>query len=193
MRHPAHWPALAALIVLAMIGGWPAIRDCCARLFIGRVGWKGYALVLLLPAALTLSALGINLFLGAQRVAGIEVPDAGQMAFRFVFIFLWIGLGEEPGWRGFALPKLLVGRTALAAAVIVGLIHLVWHAPLYGVDDQPSLARGIMLSLVIGVCWFTAHRRQPYDAHDHARLIHIALYGEVRRRRPAPPVVICAH
>ena len=53
---------------------------------------------------------------------------------RFVFIFLWIGLGEEPGWRGFVLPRLLVGRSALSAALILGVIHAVWHLPLFGVE-----------------------------------------------------------
>ena len=95
-------PLLAALIVLAMVGGWPAIRELLRKIVHWRVGWKWYAVALLLPVGLTLSAFAINLLVGAQRVAGNEIPDAGQMAARFVFIFLLIGLGEEPGWRGFA-------------------------------------------------------------------------------------------
>lgn len=153
-------PLLAALITLAMVGGWPAIRDMLRKLVHWRVGWKWYALVLLLPAALTLTAFAINLLLGAQRVAGIEVPDAGQMAVRFAFIFLWIGLGEEPGWRGFALPRLLVGRSALAAAVIIGLIHLVWHAPLYGVEYDSANVWPWGISVIcysIVVCWIYLH------------------------------------
>ena len=94
-------------------------------------GTQSYSLV---PPALTLAAVGINLTLGAQRAPAFEVPGAVQLAVRFVFIFLWIGLGEEPGWRGFALPRLLSGRSALAAALIVGVIHMVWHLPLYGVE-----------------------------------------------------------
>ena len=188
-------PLLAALIVLAMIGGWPAIKGLLCKIVHWRVGWKWYALVLLLPVALTLSAFAINLLLGAQRVAGIEVPDAGQMAVRFVFIFLWIGLGEEPGWRGFALPRLLVGRTALAAAVILGLIHLVWHAPLYGVEYDSANVWPWGISVVcysIVVCWIYLHTGGSLsDADAHARLEqHDCLcLADVRRRRPAPPVV----
>ena len=37
------------------------------------------------------------------------MPDAAGLAARFVFIFFWIGLGEEPGWRGCVLPRLLRG------------------------------------------------------------------------------------
>ena len=70
-----------------------------------RVGQVWYAVVLLLPVAVTLAAAGINL-----------------------------ELGEEPGWRGFALPRLLVGHSALIAALILGVIHMVWHLPLFGVE-----------------------------------------------------------
>jgi uncharacterized protein len=115
-------PLLAVLIVLSMVGGWPAIKALFGKIAHWRVGWKWYAVVLLLPVALT----------------NFEVPDAGKIVFRFVFIFVWIALGEEPGWRGFALPRLLTGRTALTAALIVGVIHMVWHAPLYGVEYDSS-------------------------------------------------------
>jgi uncharacterized protein len=153
-------PLLAALIVLAMAGGWGAIKEFLGKIVHWRVGWVWYAVALLLPIAITLVALAINLILGAQQVAGFAVPSAGEMAVRFLFIFLWIGLGEEPGWRGFALPKLLVGRTALAAALIVGLIHLVWHAPLYGVeyDSANVLPWGIsVFCYSIVICWVFLH------------------------------------
>jgi membrane protease YdiL (CAAX protease family) len=153
-------PLLAALIVLALIGGWAAVKELLAKIVLWRVGWVWYAVVLLLPVALTLSAYGINLLLGAERVAAFEMPSTGQLAFRFIFILLWIGLGEEPGWRGFALPRLLKGRRALTAALILGAIHMVWHAPLYGVEYDASnvLPWGIsVFCFSIVICWVYLH------------------------------------
>jgi membrane protease YdiL (CAAX protease family) len=40
-------------------------------------------------------------------------------------------LGEELGWRGYALPRLLSGRSPLAASVMLGVLVAGWHAPLF--------------------------------------------------------------
>jgi len=39
--------------------------------------------------------------------------------------------GEELGWRGFALPRLLEARTPLNAAIVLGLIWFAWHLPTF--------------------------------------------------------------
>jgi uncharacterized protein len=153
-------PFLAALAVLAIAGGWRAVREWLAKIVHWRVGWLWYAVALLLPAALTLAAVGINLITGAQRAAAFEAPDVGSLGVRFVFIFLWIALGEEPAWRGLALPRLLEGRAALTAALILGLIHIVWHAPLYGVeyDSANVVPWGITVICVsVVICWMWLH------------------------------------
>jgi uncharacterized protein len=153
-------PFLAALTVLAIVGGWPAVKEWFGKIVHWRVGWFWYAIAILMPVTLTLTALGINLTMGAPRAAFFETPDAGSMAVRFVFIFLFIGLGEEPAWRGFALPRLLKGRSALAAALILGVIHMAWHAPLYGVeyDSANVVPWGITVICVsIVICWIWLH------------------------------------
>jgi uncharacterized protein len=153
-------PLLATLIVLPIIGGWAAVRDMLKKLVLWRVGWTWFALVLLLPVTITMAAFAINLMLGAELVSAFEMPDIGSLAVRFVFIFLWIGLGEEPGWRGFALPRLLEGRTALSAALILGIIHMVWHAPLYGVEYDAANVLPWAISVLcysVVICWIFLH------------------------------------
>jgi membrane protease YdiL (CAAX protease family) len=48
-------------------------------------------------------------------------------------------MGEEPGWRGFALPRLQTGRSALAASLVLGLIWAGWHLPQFILDDGFNL------------------------------------------------------
>jgi membrane protease YdiL (CAAX protease family) len=40
------------------------------------------------------------------------------------------GAWEEPGWRGFAVPRLQTGRSALPASLVLGMIIAGWHIPL---------------------------------------------------------------
>ena len=40
-------------------------------------------------------------------------------------------LGEEPGWRGFALPRLQQQYGPLAGSLILGTLHGFWHLPAY--------------------------------------------------------------
>jgi membrane protease YdiL (CAAX protease family) len=47
-------------------------------------------------------------------------------------------LGEELGWRGFALPRLLHNCSALIASVIVGLIWGLWHLPAFFINGLPQ-------------------------------------------------------
>jgi membrane protease YdiL (CAAX protease family) len=63
-----------------------------------------------------------------------------------VFTLGFDGLGEEIGWRGFALPKLLESRSPLAASLILGGLWAVWHFPY-------ALTEGTFLSEV-PLHWF---------------------------------------
>ena len=76
--------------------------------------------------------MAINLATGAPLEPELIVPGVAAIAAQFVFVLLMVGLGEEPAWRGYALPRLLAQRTALTAALLLGLFHIIWHLPLFG-------------------------------------------------------------
>ena len=60
------------------------------------------------------------------------------------------GAWEEPGWRGYALPKLQAGRPALSASLILGIVWAFWHLPLmmYGTIPWSDIAYVIVVSVV---------------------------------------------
>jgi len=65
----------------------------------------------------------------------------------FLFIFLFIGLGEEPGWRGFALPQLQTKYSPLIASLILASVWALWHLPLVGNEFPRPIVPAFLLSL----------------------------------------------
>ena len=57
-------------------------------------------------------------------------------------------LGEEFGWRGFALPRLLQHRRPLAAALILGVIWWAWHLPTFFIPALSQHQLSIPIFLV---------------------------------------------
>ncbi len=125
-------PALAAVMVAAVTSGVPGLEDLLGRLVRWRVGARWYALAMGLPVALALTAAGLNLLLGAQT----SVDFGGLSVLNFVLFVLIVG--EELGWRGYALPKMLAERSALAASLIVGALWVAWHLPTFFVPGAPQ-------------------------------------------------------
>jgi membrane protease YdiL (CAAX protease family) len=131
-------PFLAALAVLAVAHGKGGVGGLLRRMVRWRVGLRWYAVALLVPAGVTVTAAVLNVLLGARSPSAADLGGWTFLLPGFVVALLIPGLGgawEEPGWRGFALPRLQSGRSALFAALILGVLIAGWHLPLMVVGD----------------------------------------------------------
>ncbi len=123
-------PIIAAFVVLALTRGWVGIRDLLRSIVRWRVGLRWYAVVLLLPVAITLVALYLNTLLGGPTPTAADFSGWYTLPLLFLLTTLFFGpLFEEPGWRGFLLPRLQGKYTPLVASLIVGVIWASWHLP----------------------------------------------------------------
>jgi membrane protease YdiL (CAAX protease family) len=158
-------PLLAALITAGVANGTEGLRELFQRMIKWRVG-LGWGLVAAFsPLALYGIAVGIVVGLGdpppdLSRLGTITyLPYLGLSG--WIFWILTAGIGEESGWRGFALPKLQRHMSALSAALIVTLFWVGWHLPRFfyygaymelGFSVLPVAAHGF-LALAIVLTW----------------------------------------
>jgi membrane protease YdiL (CAAX protease family) len=142
-------PLIAALIVAAIADGRRGLCELLGRIVRVRFGLRWYALIFAMPFVFCAVAVAIMVTFG-QSVSWPAPAAWREMPERFVFIFLFIGLGEEPGWRGFALPRLQRGHTPLVASLILAPVWALWHLPLMGNEFPASVIPAFLLSLLAG-------------------------------------------
>jgi membrane protease YdiL (CAAX protease family) len=133
-------PTLAAVLLLALLGGRGELKGLLVRLRPRRIGVRWAAIVLLLPVAVLLPGFIVYVLIGGP-IAGMDLLMLLPLLLVSVFVS---GLGEELGWRGYALPRLQRRNGPLAASVIVGVLWAVWHLPVY---CSASAQSGVLFAL----------------------------------------------
>lgn len=174
-------PAIAALIVVFFIEKPPRRAQALGLTPLGPAGrFFGYlALAIVVPVALILAALPIGAVLGVYPADFVEfsgfqeatdaqleaagspplpIPIGALVALQFVNVLLGgvinliPALGEELGWRGWLLPKLLP-LGVVPAILISGVIWGLWHAPLVLLGYNYPLAPGWLgVLMMCGMC-----------------------------------------
>jgi membrane protease YdiL (CAAX protease family) len=104
------------------------------------VGVRWYIAALFIPAAVHLVSTALYLLAGGVQAASGDlsqdlfglsgIPAWQRLLLLFsIFVLGFDGLGEELGWRGFALPALLKKYSKITASLILGLLWAFWHLP----------------------------------------------------------------
>lgn len=130
-------PLFSALIVVPIVGGRQGLKDWAKRIIHWRIGLQWYALTLLLPLLATGTGALLTILLGVPYT----LPDFSKLPELIpeaIFIFLLTGLGEEPGFRGFAIPQLQKHFSAITATLILVVLGVIWHLPLIITGDSPA-------------------------------------------------------
>jgi membrane protease YdiL (CAAX protease family) len=126
-------PALAALVVTALVWGRAGLGDLFARMARRRMPLRWWAATLsplaFLGVALVVASVANKLPRGSDFGRYSGLPAMGVVAVWVIAVL--ITFGEETGWRGFALPLLQRRYGALAAALLVTPIWAVWHLPFF--------------------------------------------------------------
>lgn len=148
-------PSLSAFIIIGFTEGRVGVRRFLYQIVLWRVGLQWYLFAIV--------GIPVIMILGAIALPGVwasftklDFVDAliSYLPF-FIYPVLTIGgpLGEEPGWRGFALPRLQKLYGPLAGSFILGLLWAFWHMPIWfsGQWTLPSIP-----NIAVYVIWITA-------------------------------------
>ena len=153
-------PLLAALIVIPITRGWAGLRELGSRMIRWRVRWYWYVVAIGLPLAVVLLTVGLNVALGASTPSPVQSGSVTTVLIVFAVRLLNPGdgaLGEEPGWRGFALPGLQSTLSLLVSTLILAVLITGWHVPLFFLEEgglQPSFIVTAALSTVAVTFWY---------------------------------------
>jgi uncharacterized protein len=124
-------PFLSAFIMTGITEGREGVGRLVRQLVLWRVGFGWYLFALIgLPAIMVLSVIVLPGTLASFQ--GLATLSPLPLLVLFVYVFFLGGpLGEEPGWRGFALPRLQRRYGPLVGSLILGPIWAFWHLPLF--------------------------------------------------------------
>jgi membrane protease YdiL (CAAX protease family) len=136
---------LAALIAGFVDSGWRGSKTILRSIVRVRAPLGVWAFALLLPFATLAVALAIGVLAGIAIT--LKPVPWSDLVDKFIIMFLFVGLGEEPSWRGFLEPLLQRVETPLRATLFVAAVWAVWHLPLMGTEFAWPLVPAFLVSL----------------------------------------------
>lgn len=142
-------PTIWAFVLAFAFDGKAGLRDLAIRVFRWRVPLRWYLVSTVGIASLALAARYVQSW--ADHTPNPPVLDFGTWP-----ALAWYGLsmlvldpgpiGEDPGWRGYALPRMLQRFNPAVASVLLGSVWAVWHLPAFLFSGMPQAG--------LSVAWF---------------------------------------
>lgn len=149
-------PSITGLVLTCIYGGKKELRISLRSLvcFKASPAWWIYSFFLFPLILLTASVIFL--------LTGGNLPPAqfpiSFIPIGFLYILLFMGpLGEELGWRGFLLERLLQQWGFMLGGGILGIIWSIWHMPLFFIPGtiQSELIKIGLLPAILGYCLYT--------------------------------------
>ncbi|MDQ7825451.1 MAG: CPBP family intramembrane glutamic endopeptidase [Candidatus Eremiobacteraeota bacterium] len=133
---------LSAFVISGVLARNAGVQDMMASLGAWRICPVWYLIALFSWPLLLIGSSLLDKIFGARlltpyfaELASIKPLSAVIL---YITIFLLGGpLQEEPGWRGFGLPRLQARYNPIVASIILGFFWQLWHIPLYFIGFYP--------------------------------------------------------
>jgi membrane protease YdiL (CAAX protease family) len=192
---PIIGPSVAAFLLTTVMEGRPGVLSLLSRCVLWRVRVRWYVFSLLMIPAMVLPG-SIALPESASALPTLTPSIALSYLVTFVEVFIFGGpLFEEPGWRGFAPPRLQRRVGPLVGSLLLGLLWGLWHLPLFwfvsGYDragDGLTAVVGAFAQFVILIIPFTVIITWVFNSTRGSVLLAMALHASLNTASAYAPV-----
>ena len=169
-------PSVAGLLMTSVVSGRAGVRELLGRLFRWRVDARWYAVALLIAPVLTLAvSLGLSLVSPDFLPALFATSDKAPVLISGLAAGLLVGIFEELGWTGFAIPRMRLRHGVLGTGLIVGVLWGAWHFILFWAPDSFSGGLPLALLIVRLFSWLPAYRVLMVWTYDRTGSLLIAM------------------
>jgi membrane protease YdiL (CAAX protease family) len=124
-------PLIAAVIVTALAEGRAGLGALWGRMGAWRAGWWWLSVPAILGAGAVGLAFSTRSLDSTDLVSYSGIGVSVGTIVTILIVFFVNGFGEEAGWRGFAVDRLLVRHSLASTSLIVAVMWSIWHAPLF--------------------------------------------------------------
>lgn len=143
----AFGPALAALVLVLQYGTATEKKEFFKRIIdFKRISFKWYLVIFLIFPVILLIGFYIYSFFGGQLpnwsdyFGGVE--NLQDLLMLLLLMLIGGPLAEEPGWRGFALDRLQKRLGAAMGSIVLGIVWIFWHLPLFFIEGTSQNQKG---------------------------------------------------
>jgi len=161
-------PTILAFTLAFAFDGKAGLRDLLIRVFRWRIKLRWYAISTIGIAALGITAQFVRAY--ADHMPSPPVFDFAAWPALTVYGLSMLVLdpgpiGEDPGWRGYALPRMLQRFNPAVASILLGCIWAVWHLPAFLFSGMPQAGLSVpwfeleIVSLTVLMSWVAVNTR----------------------------------
>lgn len=121
-------PFISGLAMIGLVHGVEGYRELWSRICKWRIGLAWYVAALFIaPVVFAFSHFVLSLFSPVYLPGFMTAPDGSDLVLLGVLSGILVGIMEEVGWFGFAIPQMRKHYSRLRVGLAVGIIWGAWH------------------------------------------------------------------
>ena len=169
-------PCVAGMLLTSLLDGRAGLRELLSRLTKWRVGARWYIIALLMaPLVITTILFGLSFISTEFQPAIFTSENKAAVLLPAIVAGLAVGLFEELGWTGFAVPRLKRRFGAINTGLIVGIVWGAWHFPPFWKSDTFSATLPLILLLGQLFSWLPPYRILMVWVYDRTESLLVSV------------------